>query len=711
MKNPTPRTSLIALISSIAALTATAQQVNPGSREEEIIELPAFEVESTYGTGYISHQALSGFKTRKSLLEIPQAITIVPRDLIDDVAQYRNEVDIVKYASAGIVAEHKGGQPHIRGFRSNVILEDGLWDNTFSSADSANADSYEVLRGPAAVMFGGRPTLAGIIVRNTKKPRMERQESLRVIVGSEDFYRGEVDLTGPISENFIMEGGKLAYRLVGVVQKDDGFPTGDKDDRTGLYPSLQLTLPQTVFRLQGELSEQKTGGVPIYFFNEELTGLYVGSDSGRNQNWKEDWSEATFSREKLKLTVQHQLSDGWDIQVAASRNNHDRADYEVRHSSNPNWTDMTIGQMYFHNGNYGYVDVLTGDIVGKYSLFGLDQESYIGLYGDRWTYDGYRRTADLGSISLVNPVFNRQRPDAADLFAPLAENTPNFRLYQQYLHAAYSHTVYAFERKLAVVVGLAANETDFRNYDLLTSSTIPSFAQKETENTRRIGAVYRPAESIAVFVNNSTTFAPQANQDFAGNFLPPTIGEVIDIGVKFSLPDDRIVGSVTYFDLSVTNLRVPDFDHPGSWLAAGEQDNKGFEIELALRPIDQLQLVATYYHGDIKDAQTGIRLNNSVNDTASFWIKYNIDSGPLKGLSVGGGAYHQGFRLQSGTIGWPSYTLYNLFLSYSVNEHLGIQLNVENLADKLYSPGGFNVTRFADYGTPRNAKLTLNYRF
>jgi len=680
---------------------STEKEADAKAITEEVVELATFRVVSTQGGGYLSHHAMSGFRSRKELLDIPQAITVVPRDLIDDLGQFRNEVDIVKYAAAGISSEHKGNQPHMRGFRSNIIFEDGVWDSTFNNGDSIIVDSYEVLRGPAAVLYGGRPTLAGIIVRNTKKPSMTPGYMVRGIVGSENFYRAEVDLTGPISASLLGSKAKLSYRLVAGLQRDEGFPTGNKDDRELLFPALQLEFPNTVLRLQGEISEQRTGGVPIGFFTPDVSQPYVGSDRGQNQLWKEKWSEATFTRNKIRFDAEHRFSDNWDMHVVLYRNIYDRRDFDIRPARNPDFTTMTWAQNYFHNGNNANLNVFSLDLVGKYELFGLSHESFVGLYADRLTDDGFRSTYALGSVSLVNPVFNRAKPavpaGASDSTGDSIGDTG---------HISYSHTLNLFEGKLSLVAGLGRDYTNNRAYNLVVGGP-PTFEQYVRETTHRYGAVYRPVESVSFFVNNSSTYLPQTNKDYLGNFLPSTQGEVVDLGVKFNTANERIVGSVTYFDLTASGIRTQDFDHPGFWLASGEQNNKGYEIELAVKPTDNSQIIATYYRGDIKDTKTGVRLNNSVNQTYSLIAKYDFDSG----LTVGTTMYHQGFRLQSGTTGWPAWTVWNAFVNYRVNKQLSLSLNIENLEDKLYSPGGFNVTAYSNMGTPRNAKLTATYRF
>ncbi|MDC4566465.1 TonB-dependent receptor, partial [Acinetobacter baumannii] len=54
-------------------------------------------------------------------------------------------------------------------------------------------------------------------------------------------------------------------------------------------------------------------------------------------------------------------------------------------------------------------------------------------------------------------------------------------------------------------------------------------------------------------------------------------------------------------------------------------------------------------------------------------------------------------------------TLANVMLSYQVDKNIKVQLNVENLFDKKYYEGiGANSM---NYGTPRNATISMRYNF
>ncbi|QNN64750.1 TonB-dependent receptor [Sphingomonas rhizophila] len=76
-------------------------------------------------------------------------------------------------------------------------------------------DRIEVLRGPQGTLFG-RNTSAGLISVITAKPKFENEVSGALTIGNYNLRRGEVSLTGPLSDT-------LAARFDGVYVKRDGF--------------------------------------------------------------------------------------------------------------------------------------------------------------------------------------------------------------------------------------------------------------------------------------------------------------------------------------------------------------------------------------------------------------------------------------------------------------------------------------------------------
>ena len=89
--NMTPPRSLLAAcaVCLLSAIPLSAQVSSPvvDADKEKTIELSVYKVTSTQDTGYVSKLA-TPFKTKQQIVDIPQSITVVTRDLIDDIGEF-----------------------------------------------------------------------------------------------------------------------------------------------------------------------------------------------------------------------------------------------------------------------------------------------------------------------------------------------------------------------------------------------------------------------------------------------------------------------------------------------------------------------------------------------------------------------------------------------------------------------------------------------
>jgi catecholate siderophore receptor len=95
------------------------------------------------------------------------------------------------------------------------------------------------------------------------------------------------------------------------------------------------------------------------------------------------------------------------------------------------------------------------------------------------------------------------------------------------------------------------------------------------------------------------------------------------------------------------------------------------------------------------------------------WTTYTLPFG----LTVGGGARYSGEmkRGTDGAVGTPtlvkSYTVWDAIVSYPINDHFNLRLNVYNVFDKEYvaaiNKSGFRYTP----GAPRSAMLSAEIKF
>ena len=83
--------------------------------------------------------------------------------------------------------------------------------------DVASLQRIEVLKGPASVLYG-RSQPGGIVNLITKQPQAERYASIDQIVGSYNYYRTMIDVTGPLNES-----KTLLFRINGAYENTESF--------------------------------------------------------------------------------------------------------------------------------------------------------------------------------------------------------------------------------------------------------------------------------------------------------------------------------------------------------------------------------------------------------------------------------------------------------------------------------------------------------
>ena len=685
------------LLFAITCSSLTAQSLAPAAKptaDDEIVTLPAFNVTNTQGKGYVANDAVTGLKSRQLLIDIPQSVQVVPRDIIEDLGQYGSLIDTVKYVSSGSVPFSRTGEFQIqRGFRSGSVLLDGQIDLAVTS-DTVSYDSIEVVKGPAAVLYGNRTSLAGIIVKNSKTPLPVSRHSTRLIVGEGGMLRGELALTGPAGK---IGATAVSYRVVGAYQDFDGYERVDHDNKRVYAASLKFDFSRnTSLLLQADYYENDNRGIFNGFENQAKTGVYTGP--GFDQGYKAKWSNQGVERGWYKATLTHQFSDKWDMVATVTRNAFDRKDRETRNQSAPNWTAGTIQQYYF-GWNY-QEDLLAAqiDVTGEYEIAGLKNQSTFGGSADR------SRTLQNFWFLRTMPPTSITNPDTYALPMPVYDSSnaePTSRGTSNYGFGYYMHTLHIVPDRFTLIAGMSGSYVSSDSTNLRTNVTTTTRANGEP---RRLGAVYKPTKDISIYVNNSTTFQGSGSRDAAGNLLPPIEGEVREIGVKTSLFGGRLSSTITYFDLNVTGVLVPD-SVTGLSRPTGRQDNKGFEVDIAARPTENWTVMASYYDGDIRGVD-GSRLANSINESYSLLTRYDFASGPLKGAILGGSLFHQGDRAGAA---WPDYTIGNLFAGYA-RDSWSVMVNVDNVTDEVYSGSGWGNV-FMEVGASRNAKVSFSYRF
>ncbi|MGP1682017.1 MAG: TonB-dependent receptor plug domain-containing protein, partial [Giesbergeria sp.] len=122
--------------------------------------------------GYSPAASSTATKGSAPLRDVPQAVNVVPGQLLRDQGA-RSMEDALRNVP-GVALSHGDGQRDqvvIRGFSAIADqFVDGVRDDALYFRDLSDIERIEVLKGPAAVLYG-RGSSGGLINRVTKKPK------------------------------------------------------------------------------------------------------------------------------------------------------------------------------------------------------------------------------------------------------------------------------------------------------------------------------------------------------------------------------------------------------------------------------------------------------------------------------------------------------------------------------------------------------------
>ena len=171
-------------------------------------------------------------KTDTPLKDVPQAVSVVTKERIDDQGM-RSITDVMRAVPGASVASGEGHRDTIilRGQNSTAdFFVDGIRDDVQYYRGLYNLDRVEVLKGPNAMIFG-RGGGGGVVNRVTKKADGSRGAGAILALDSHGAWVGAVDAQTPLA-------GDLSGRVNAVYETFDSFRDHVDGRRIGLNPTL-----------------------------------------------------------------------------------------------------------------------------------------------------------------------------------------------------------------------------------------------------------------------------------------------------------------------------------------------------------------------------------------------------------------------------------------------------------------------------------------
>lgn len=251
--------TLPAILFCLPVLYAPAQTEQQAD-DDQVFDLDAFIVDASEQQGYVATTSMSGTRLNQLVKDLPIPIDIITEDFIRDTGALtiREALQYTAGLETDIISQQVGENPsrtgtsfRLRGFVSQAALRNGF--RREGTSDTINVSQVDVVRGPNALLYG-IGNFGGVVNYVTKTPLDHFSTNVRLAFGKWDFYRAEIDVTGPVTE-------KLGYRVPIAYQTNKSWVDYAETTKQGIAPIITYKLTErTRIQLEFDYYESERTG-------------------------------------------------------------------------------------------------------------------------------------------------------------------------------------------------------------------------------------------------------------------------------------------------------------------------------------------------------------------------------------------------------------------------------------------------------------------
>ncbi|KQQ96608.1 TonB-dependent siderophore receptor [Massilia sp. Leaf139] len=745
-----------------SALAVLATLVSPLAQAEANKDIdptiPKVEVSGAARRDVQAPIASSSDKFTAPLLDTPKAVTVIPQEVISQTAAV-TLTDALRTVPGITIGAGEGGNPvgdnvFIRGYNAQTdTYVDGIRDSGSQSREIFNLEQVEVVKGPNSA-YGGRSSAGGGINLVSKSAQLENFNNATVGLGTDKYRR----VTGDINRTL---GNNAAFRL-NVMAHEANVAGRDVigGDRWGIAPTVTFGMSGPTKAILSyyhmESSEIPDTGIP---FNNPFSS---GPNVARNGNG----TPLNVARETFYGLANRDFRDT-ETDIGTIDLRHDFGNDLVlrnvtRYGKSTNdfvWTqpDDSKGNVLLYGTVWRRANTRVTDtetmanatsLTGKLTTGSIKHSYNVGVEISR---ESTERSSYLFAPGTNNPLTNTftcPTSGAATLYNCTTVNNPNPYdpwVYTRSVSPAQTkvktntRAIYAFdtiEFNPQLMLNLGARWDEFKTaLDTAANGTTPATrARVDTSfDTYQAGLVYKPSANGSVYVSYATSATPPGNDGGDGfdaltvavQNLQPQESKNFELGTKWEVLNSRLSLNAAVFRSEMNNARVTAPD--GTTQNVGRKELKGVELGFSGKLTNAWQVFGGYTWLDGVLADNGYinagtaaapvyvvsPYNGNVFPTtpehsASLWTSYAFN----KDFSAGIGLNHVGkvYANVNNTKYAPGYTRFDAMASYNLNKNISLQLNIQNLGDKLYFDR-VSSPHYAGVGAGRSASLTANLKF
>ena len=686
-------TSAVGLSHALAETTGIDQaDGNSQSQPEEIV---------VKGTRSVINEKLGG-----SVQDAPQSINVISAETLKAEAvtnlqdALKNVPGITLNAGEGAA---RGDTVNLRGFPAfNDFFLDGIRDAGIYTRDTFDLETLEVLKGPSAILFG-RGSTGGVINQVTKAPTLTPLDAATLQFGTNSQIRATGDVDMPI-------GPSSAIRLNAMGERSE---VADRDNvfnrRWGFAPSVALGIGEPDSLVLSYLHQQENDrpdvGIPFLF------GRPAPVPRNLDYGLTSDYFKTSVDVGTLRL--KHEFSDDFSI-------------------ANTCRVGIYTFSNYRSSPNFGKEVLFPGESLSLIGV-GRDDPASSGTqinFTDQLDFTAKFETGFLSHVVTSGIELGRETNELARFQNPF-NNTNNWIPFTPLLNpnpqqtrplepvtsvqrtkgdeqAAYILDTVHVADYLDVIAGLRYDRfvASFNQYTLTTKATV-DFGRTDNVASPRAAIVFKPTETQRYYFSYGTSFDPSAEalSLTAGTAnLGPVKAKTYEFGTKLDWLGGMLSTTGALFRTEVTNAQTNDPDNPGVTVLAGNQRVNGLELGVSGHITEDWEILAGYTYLDAKTVASGTPANvgkfllNTARNAVNLWTEYYLDDHWEVG--TGGNFLGRRYADMAQTASIPSYFVWNGMVSYKINDQYSIQMNANNLMDRVYYDNSYFTSAAENHITP-----------
>ncbi|WP_314386535.1 TonB-dependent siderophore receptor [Pseudomonas brenneri] len=644
-------------------------------------------------------------RTATPVRYVPQAIDSVKTENLraygtNDLGQALSGIPNV---SSG--ADTRFDSLRIRGFEaSSDFYLDGIRDDSQYVRDLHNIERIDVLKGPAAVLYG-RGGQGGIVNRVSKLPQAGRASSIEAQGGTNGTRSLYTDLSADPTDN-------ISLRLNMGNEDTDSFRDNISGNRKLFAPSMswQLT-PQLNWLVQYEYSRYDRTpdrGIP------GVRGR--PADVSRDTTYGDPRDYIDDTTQSLRSKLAYELNDSWQLRHTLGVFKLD-SDFDNTYLTGYDAKTNTVGRQRWQQDLTTRNVFNNVELEGGFNTFGLEHRLLTGI-----ELGSQRRDPKLSTSTAVKD--GGQAVPSLDLKHPnrhLSHTGPMFVSSNNHTEVE-SQGLYVQDQlrlndQWQVLAGLR-----YDRFEVDTTSKVTNARQKvDSHNTSpRLGVVWTPVENHSFYASWSKTFSPTGGgligitPNAAGNAndLSPELTKQKEIGVKSDWLDDRLSTTLAVYELELYNRRTRDPENPLVTLLSGVQRSRGIELTTTGKIVGNW-----YVRGGVgvQDAKVvkdnngfeGKRISDVAKRNASLFVTWKPEMGwyAETGLTLVGERYAD----NANTVVLPGYGRWDALAGFRHKEW-DVKAALNNISDKTYYASATSANQI-QFGDPRSLVVTGTYNF